>query len=144
MTEKTPNPNPKRGWDRDSTSATLSAMSRILATLVLLILCGAGGALLDRWLETGYWTLVGFVVGILFTMVGMLYVVKISEYERKHGVGPYRSPSNGSDEAKVAELGPRSSEGFPLDATNAAGGASRMSGPLSGTSAGSSSDPPTP
>lgn len=60
-------------------------MSRVLAVLVFMILIGLGGGLLDRALGTSIWTLVGFVLGIAFAMVGMWYVVKVAEYESRQG-----------------------------------------------------------
>jgi hypothetical protein len=66
---------------RDNT-VTLNAFSRILATLVFLIAFGVAGAFLDRWLGTSYFILLGFIIGTVFAIVGMLYVIKVAELER--------------------------------------------------------------
>ncbi len=77
---------------RRGNTATLNAFSRILAVLVFLILLGVLGAVLDRWLGTTFFILIGFVIGMVFTVVGMLYVVKVSQFESQLERRPSLAP----------------------------------------------------
>jgi F0F1-type ATP synthase assembly protein I len=80
---------------RRGNNATLNAFSRILATLVLLILFGVLGAALDRWLGTSFFILIGFVIGMVFTVLGMLYVVKVAQWESQQGASNDRLERSG-------------------------------------------------
>ena len=71
------------GQKQNSTSVTLNAFSRVTASVGLMLLLGFGGSWLDRWLEVGFLTVSGFVVGGVLMLLGMLYAVKASEYERR-------------------------------------------------------------
>lgn len=68
---------------QNSSTVTLNAFSRVTASVGLMLLFGIGGGWLDRWLGVGYWTVIGFLVGGTFMLVGMLYSVKAAEFERK-------------------------------------------------------------
>lgn len=68
---------------RDSANSTIAALSRILAILVVMMLLGVGGGILDRWLGTSFLLVAGFAIGILLAMVGMFYVVKVAEIESR-------------------------------------------------------------
>lgn len=68
---------------RNSTSVTLNAFSRVTASLGLMVLCGLGGSWLDRWLGFQIFTVCGFVLGGILMLVGMMYAVRASEYERR-------------------------------------------------------------
>lgn len=68
---------------RNSTSVTLNAFSRVTASVGLMVLCGFGGSWLDRWLGFQIFTVCGFVLGGILMLVGMLYAVRASEYERR-------------------------------------------------------------
>ncbi|XZE22181.1 hypothetical protein SH449x_002099 [Pirellulaceae bacterium SH449] len=68
---------------QNSSSVTLNAFSRVTASVGLMLLFGIGGGWLDRWLGVGYLTIIGFLVGGTFMLVGMLYSVKAAEFERK-------------------------------------------------------------
>jgi len=89
-----PNPPSSGNSIRHGNTVTLNAFSRILATLVFLILFGVAGAFLDRWLGTSYFILLGFMIGMVFAIVGMLYVVKVAELER--GQDSLRSSLSGA------------------------------------------------
>jgi F0F1-type ATP synthase assembly protein I len=54
-----------------------------MAVLLLMLLVGVGGSFLDKWLGTGFLTLTGFLVGGAIAIVGMMYVVRAAEFERK-------------------------------------------------------------
>ncbi|MCU0713632.1 MAG: AtpZ/AtpI family protein [Pirellula sp.] len=69
--------------NRNSTSVTLNAFSRVTASVGLMVLLGFGGSWLDRWLGVGFLTITGFVLGGTLMLVGMLYAVKAAEYERR-------------------------------------------------------------
>ena len=82
MRKNDPNPPSSGNSIRHGNTVTLNAFSRILATLVFLILFGVAGAVLDRWLGTSYFILLGFIIGMVFAIVGMLYVIKVAGLER--------------------------------------------------------------
>lgn len=81
MEKKQSQASPGADSIRRGNTATLNAFSRILATLVFLMLFGVLGGVLDRWLGTSVFILIGFVIGMVFTVVGMLYVVKVAQFE---------------------------------------------------------------
>ena len=54
-----------------------------MAVLLLMLLVGVGGSYLDKWLGTSYLTVIGFLVGGAIAIVGMMYVVRAAEFERK-------------------------------------------------------------
>lgn len=68
---------------RNSTSVTLNAFSRVTASVGLMLLFGFGGSWLDRWLNVGFLTILGFLIGGVLMLVGMLYAVKAAEHERR-------------------------------------------------------------
>ena len=68
-------------------SVAINAFSRVISVIMLTLVFGVGGSYLDKWLGTGYWTFIGFIIGGILTMVGLLYVVKAAEYDRKHPQG---------------------------------------------------------
>jgi F0F1-type ATP synthase assembly protein I len=78
-------PIPSSGGDsiRRGNTVALNAFSRVLAVLVFMILCGVSGALLDRWLGTSIFILIGFGLGMVFAIAGMVYVVKVAELESR-------------------------------------------------------------
>jgi putative effector of murein hydrolase LrgA (UPF0299 family) len=61
-----------------------------------MLLFGFVGSWLDRWLEVGFLTVSGFVIGGVLMLVGMLYAVKAAEYERRQ-LKEDRGPSEGKD-----------------------------------------------
>ncbi|XZE36787.1 hypothetical protein SH501x_002371 [Pirellulaceae bacterium SH501] len=77
---------PAKGPSQDrgnKNTIALNAFSRVLAVLLLMLLVGIGGSYLDKWLETGFLTLTGFLLGGAIAIVGMMYVVRAAEFERK-------------------------------------------------------------
>jgi F0F1-type ATP synthase assembly protein I len=54
-----------------------------MAVLLLMLLVGVGGSYLDKWLGTAFLTLTGFLLGGAIAIVGMMYVVRAAEFERK-------------------------------------------------------------
>ncbi|MFN7292087.1 MAG: hypothetical protein ACK5YR_22675 [Pirellula sp.] len=87
------------GQKQNSTSVTLNAFSRVTASVGLMLLFGFVGSWLDRWLEVGFLTVSGFVIGGVLMLVGMLYAVKAAEYERRQ-LKEDRGPSEGKDSLK--------------------------------------------
>jgi F0F1-type ATP synthase assembly protein I len=82
---------------RRGSTVTINALSRIFAVLIILILCGAGGAFLDRWLGTSFWIVIGFGLGMVFAVVGMLYVVKVAEFENRVDASSVATSDPGSE-----------------------------------------------
>lgn len=82
---------------RNSTSVTLNAFSRVTASVGLMLLFGFGGSWLDRWLKVGFLTILGFLVGGVLMLVGMLYAVKAAEHERRQFKESQRSSGDASD-----------------------------------------------
>lgn len=84
---------------QNSTSVTLNAFSRVTASVGLMLLFGFGGSWLDRWLEVGFLTVSGFVIGGVLMLVGMLYAVKAAEYERQQ-LKENRATSEGKNDLR--------------------------------------------
>lgn len=76
-------------------SVAINTFSRVISVIMLTLLFGVGGHYLDKWLDTSYWTVVGFILGGCLTMIGLLYVVKAAEYDRKHPRGAGESGESG-------------------------------------------------
>jgi hypothetical protein len=60
-----------------------NAFSRAIAVMVLMCLPGFGGHLLDQWLGTRYFILIGFVFGMVVAIWGLLYVSSIADATAK-------------------------------------------------------------
>ncbi|MFO1066050.1 MAG: AtpZ/AtpI family protein [Pirellulales bacterium] len=58
-------------WERSS-----DILSRVLATVVMMVLPGAAGAWLDDKLKFGIFMPIGFLLGILFGMTGLIYTLR--------------------------------------------------------------------
>lgn len=58
-------------WERSS-----DILSRVLATVVMMVLPGAAGAWLDGKLKFGIFMPIGFLLGILFGMTGLIYTLR--------------------------------------------------------------------
>lgn len=76
-------PGSESGNRGNKNSIALNAFSRVMAVLLLMLLVGVGGSYLDKWLGTTFLTLTGFLVGGAIAIVGMMYVVRAAEFERK-------------------------------------------------------------
>lgn len=87
----------KSSQRRNSTSVTLNAFSRVTASVGLMLLFGFGGSWLDRRLNVGFLTVLGFLVGGVLMLVGMLYAVKAAEHERQHLKESQSSSGDASD-----------------------------------------------
>lgn len=92
---------PSRERDNKN-SVTLNAFSRVMAVLLLMLLVGVGGSYLDKWLGTAFLTLTGFLLGGAIAIVGMMYVVRAAEFERKE----QRSRSNVKNTADLEDREP--------------------------------------
>lgn len=76
-------PGSENGNRGNKNTIALNAFSRVMAVLLLMLLVGVGGSYLDKWLGTSYLTVIGFLVGGAIAIVGMMYVVRAAEFERK-------------------------------------------------------------
>lgn len=65
-------------------SASVNALSRALAVVVLMLLPAGLGYWLDQWMGTQWIILVGFLVGTVFAAVGLIYVTRAADYDLKH------------------------------------------------------------
>ena len=65
--------------ERIETQANSNAISRTLAVMILMLLPGVAGFYLDKWLGTSFFIILGFAIGILIAIVGLLYVAKIAD-----------------------------------------------------------------
>jgi F0F1-type ATP synthase assembly protein I len=61
----------------------INALSRVIAVLVLGAAIAGLGALLDNWLGTNYWMLVGIVLGTMLAIPGLFLVARVSELDSK-------------------------------------------------------------
>lgn len=68
---------------QSDTGVAINALSRVLAVLVVGAAVAGFGALLDSWLGTKYWMLVGIVAGTLLAIPGLFLVAKVSELDAK-------------------------------------------------------------
>lgn len=80
-------------------SVAINAFSRVISVIMLTLLFGVGGHYLDRWLGTSFWTVIGFILGGSLTMVGLLYVVRAAEFDRKHPRGLGENENDPSEDS---------------------------------------------
>lgn len=86
----------RSGRDRPAgLDSAISALSRVFAVLILLMVIGGVGAVGDWLLGTSFLMPIGFALGTLLAVVGMFCIVKIAEIEAKNN----RASSNAVDEA---------------------------------------------
>ena len=57
-------------------SVAVDWISRVLAVCVVMVLPGFGGLWLDQKLDTGYWTVLGFVFGFASGFTALILLVK--------------------------------------------------------------------
>ncbi len=69
--------------DRIEAQANTNAVSRAIAVMILMLLPGVAGSYLDRWLNTQFFVVIGFVVGIGIAIFGLLYVARIADLAAK-------------------------------------------------------------
>jgi len=91
--------------------SAISALSRVFAVLVLLMAVGGVGAFGDWLLGTSFLMPIGFGLGTLLAVVGMIYVVKIAEIEAKNkradsasGSDENGNHANGNHESSVGRV----------------------------------------
>ena len=89
--EINPGSQPTKGQN-NSASVAINALSRVLAVLVLGAAVAGLGSLLDSWLGTNYWMLVGVILGMLLAIPGLFLVARVSELDAK------RMASGGQDQ----------------------------------------------
>lgn len=69
--------------DRIEAQSNTNAVSRAIAVLILMLLPGVAGSYLDQWLNTQFFVVIGFVVGIGIAIFGLLYVARIADLAAK-------------------------------------------------------------
>jgi len=69
--------------ERIETQANTNAASRAIAVMILMLLPGVAGSYLDKWMETQFFVIIGFVLGICIAIFGLLYVAKIADIAAK-------------------------------------------------------------
>jgi len=69
--------------DLIESQANTNAASRAIAVILLMMLPGIAGSYLDSWLETKFFVLIGFGLGIGIAIFGLLYVAKIADVAAK-------------------------------------------------------------
>lgn len=74
----------KRGdADRIEAQSNTNAVSRAITVMILMLLPGVAGSYLDRWLNTQFFVVIGFVLGIGIAIFGLLYVARIADLAAK-------------------------------------------------------------
>ncbi len=78
----------EEGLDKDEaerieSQANTNAASRAIAVMILMLLPGVAGSYLDKWLSTQFFVVIGFGVGIVIAIFGLLYVAKIADVAAK-------------------------------------------------------------
>jgi F0F1-type ATP synthase assembly protein I len=71
----------QRDEDRKRVNASVNAFSRVIAVMVMMMLPGVIGYFLDKWLGTGFLIVVGFVIGMMVAIFGLLFVAKQANEE---------------------------------------------------------------
>ena len=69
--------------DRIEAQSNTNAVSRAIAVMILMLLPGVAGSYLDQWLNTQFFVVIGFVVGIGIAIFGLLYVARIADLAAK-------------------------------------------------------------
>lgn len=93
------NPNTAKNTSKNnarnnSAGVAINALSRVLAVMVLGAAVAGLGALLDSWLGTNYWTLVGVIAGMILAIPGLFLVAKVSELDAKRMAAEDRATSS--------------------------------------------------
>ncbi len=65
--------------DRIEAQANTNALSRAITIIILMLLPGIAGSYLDEWLNTQFFVVIGFVLGIGIAIFGLLYVARIAD-----------------------------------------------------------------
>lgn len=82
MAQKDPSSPADPQSARRVAARNVKAASRALSILINLIAWGGLGAVLDRWLGTSFLILIGFVLGIMLAMVGLMAMVREADRNR--------------------------------------------------------------
>ncbi len=73
----------RRDADRIEVQANTNALSRAITIVILMFLPGVAGSYLDQWLNTQFFVVIGFVLGMGIAIFGLLYVARISDLAAK-------------------------------------------------------------
>ena len=68
---------------RNAMNASINAFSRVLAVMILMIVPGAVGYFLDKWLGTQFFIVIGFILGMILAIFGLILVAKRADDEMK-------------------------------------------------------------
>ena len=68
---------------RNALNTSINAFSRVLAVMLLMIVPGVVGYYLDHWLGTRFLIVIGFIVGMILAIFGLILVVKRADDEMK-------------------------------------------------------------
>ena len=69
--------------DRIEAQANTNAASRAIAVMILMVIPGVLGGYIDKWLNTQFFILIGFGLGIGIAIFGLLYVSRIADLAAK-------------------------------------------------------------
>ncbi len=89
-----------RDAERIEAQANTNAASRAIAVMILMVIPGVLGSYLDKWLNTQFFIVIGFVLGIGIAIFGLLYVARIADLAAKKSRDLRRSIESKSDGAK--------------------------------------------
>lgn len=78
-----PSPEEQKKRSRESVYVSVNAFSRVMAVIILMLIPGALGYFLDRFLETSVFVVVGFLVGMVIAGVGLMLVVRQANEDLK-------------------------------------------------------------
>jgi len=68
---------------RNAINASINAFSRVLAVMLLMIVPGVVGYFLDKWLGTQFLIVIGFIIGMVLAIFGLILVAKRADDEMK-------------------------------------------------------------
>lgn len=78
-----PSPEEQKKRSRESVYVSVNAFSRVMAVIILMLIPGALGYFLDRFLKTSVFVVVGFLVGMVIAGVGLMLVVRQANEDLK-------------------------------------------------------------
>jgi F0F1-type ATP synthase assembly protein I len=70
--------------DRKRVQASVNAFSRVIAVMIMMVLPGVVGYFLDRWLGTSFLIVIGFVLGVILAIFGLIVVAKQANEELRN------------------------------------------------------------
>lgn len=62
--------------ERRAINASINTFSRVIAVMIFMVLPGIAGYFLDGWLGTRFLITMGFILGMIFAIFGLINIAK--------------------------------------------------------------------